>query len=588
VRVDDLFLLLASFTIVLLVAMNIATSYRTLLDALDAAPSDRLFVLEWHDVDDCHSVTFGDFRRRASQHACFLKQQGVRCGDRVVFVMPQGIALMAAFVGSMSLGALPAILAYPNKKVDSAKYSSGLGGVTATLKAPHVVVDANFPKDLIGDVSTSGATKLIHSPDSIESLGELDPVHLSLHPQGLAFIQHSAGTTGLQKGVALSHSAVLRQLSHLVEVLNVSAVDRLYSWLPLYHDMGLIACFMLPMVCHLSVIMQPPAEWVLRPETMLKLIHDHKCTLAWLPNFTFQFVPRRASAVSRSPYDMSSLRALINCSEPVKTESMSEFYEAFANQGLKREALQSSYAMAENVFAVTQSEPEGPLQIYADGQRFRSEHLIDEVPSNTEGAISFTSSGRLLPQNQARIVSETGETLPSLHVGEILIKSDSLFDGYFNRPDLTAQVMIDGWYRTGDFGFFHGAELFVVGRKKDLLIIGGENIYPQDVEEIVCSHPAVHDGRAVALGLFNPGLGTEELVVVAEVEQQEVLEKSAQIERELRAKVFVEMGVSVRFLFLKPPRWIVKSTAGKLARSTTREKLLREYPGLRSQRMEDL
>jgi fatty-acyl-CoA synthase len=588
VRVDDLFLLLASFTIVLLVAMNIATTYRTLLDALDAAPSDRLFVLEWHDVDDCHSVTFGDFRRRASQHACFLKQQGVRCGDRVVFVMPQGIALMAAFVGSMSLGALPAILAYPNKKVDSAKYSSGLGGVTATLKAPHVVVDANFPKDLIGDVSTSGATKLIHSPDSIESLGELDPVHLSLHPQGLAFIQHSAGTTGLQKGVALSHSAVLRQLSHLVEVLNVSAVDRLYSWLPLYHDMGLIACFMLPMVCHLSVIMQPPAEWVLRPETMLKLIHDHKCTLAWLPNFTFQFVPRRASAVSRSPYDMSSLRALINCSEPVKTESMSEFYEAFANQGLKREALQSSYAMAENVFAVTQSEPEGPLQIYADGQRFRSEHLIDEVPSNTEGAISFTSSGRLLPQNQARIVSETGETLPSLHVGEILIKSDSLFDGYFNRPDLTAQVMIDGWYRTGDFGFFHGAELFVVGRKKDLLIIGGENIYPQDVEEIVCSHPAVHDGRAVALGLFNPGLGTEELVVVAEVEQQEVLEKSAQIERELRAKVFVEMGVSVRFLFLKPPRWIVKSTAGKLARSTTREKLLREYPGLGSQRMEDL
>jgi acyl-CoA synthetase (AMP-forming)/AMP-acid ligase II len=588
VRVDDLFLLLASFTIVLLVAMNIATSYRTLLDALDAAPSDRLFVLEWHDVGDCHSVTFGDFRRRASQHACFLKQQGVRCGDRVVFVMPQGIALMAAFVGSMSLGALPAILAYPNKKVDSAKYSSGLGGVTATLKAPHVVVDANFPKDLIGDVSTSGATKLIHSPDSIESLGELDPVHLSLHPQGLAFIQHSAGTTGLQKGVALSHSAVLRQLSHLVEVLNVSAVDRLYSWLPLYHDMGLIACFMLPMVCHLSVIMQPPAEWVLRPETMLKLIHDHKCTLAWLPNFTFQFVPRRASAVSRSPYDMSSLRALINCSEPVKTESMSEFYEAFANQGLKREALQSSYAMAENVFAVTQSEPEGPLQIYADGQRFRSEHLIDEVPSNTEGAISFTSSGRLLPQNQARIVSETGETLPALHVGEILIKSDSLFDGYFNRPDLTAQVMIDGWYRTGDFGFFHGAELFVVGRKKDLLIIGGENIYPQDVEEIVCSHPAVHDGRAVALGLFNPGLGTEELVVVAEVEQQEVLEKSAQIERELRAKVFVEMGVSVRFLFLKPPRWIVKSTAGKLARSTTREKLLREYPGLGGQRMEDL
>ncbi len=559
-----------------------AAGYRTLLDALEAAPADRLFVLEWHDLDDQHSVTFGDFRRLASQHACFLKQRGVRRGDRVVFLMPQGVALMAAFVGSMSLGALPAILAYPNLKVDSAKYSSGLRGVTASLKAPHVVVDAGFPKDLIGDLSTGGGTNLIHSPDSFQSLGGLDPADLATHPNGLAFIQHSAGTTGLQKGVALSHAAVLRQLTHLVEVLKVNADDRLYSWLPLYHDMGLIACFMMPMVCHLPVIMQPPAEWVLRPETMLKLIHDHKCTLAWLPNFTFQLVPRRTSVLTRTQYDMSSLRALVNCSEPVKTESMSEFYEAFAHHGLKREALQSSYAMAENVFAVTQSGPQGPLQIYADGRCFRSEHLIDLVSSAAKGAISFTSSGRLLPQNQARIVSETGESLPRLRVGEILIKSDSLFDGYYNRPDLTAQVMFDGWYRTGDLGFLHGEELFVVGRKKDLLIVGGENIYPQDVEEVVSGHPAVHDGRAVALGLFNPNLGTQDLVVVAEVERSELLVNSAQIEREIRARVFAEMGVAVRFLFLKPPKWVVKSTAGKPARSTTREKLLREHPSLHS------
>jgi fatty-acyl-CoA synthase len=564
------------------VTMNIAAAgYHTLLDALEAAPSDRLFVLEWHDVDDHHSITFGDFRRLASQHACFLKQQGVRCGDRIAFVMPQGIALMAAFVGSMRLGALPAILAYPNMKVDSAKYSYGLRGVTATLKAPHVVVDANFPANLIGDLSTSSATKLIHSPNSVDHIDELDPTDFSMHPQGLAFIQHSAGTTGLQKGVALSHAAVLRQLNHLVEVLRVSVADRLYSWLPLYHDMGLIACFMMPMACHLSVIMQPPAEWVSRPDTMLKLIHDHKCTLAWLPNFAFQFIPRRTSADNRSKYDLSSLRAVINCSEPVKTESMNEFYEAFAPQGLKYEALQSSYAMAENVFALTQSGPESPPHIYADGWRFRNEHLIEEVSSSSvQGAMPFTSSGRLLPQNEARIVSEASQTLPALHVGEILIKSDSLFDGYFNRPDLTAKAMIDGWYRTGDLGFFDGEELFVVGRKKDLLIIGGENIYPQDVEEIVCAHPAVHDGRAVALGFFNPDLGTEDLVVVAEVEQLEILEKSAVIERELRARVFADMGVAVRFLILKPPGWIVKSTAGKPARSTTREKLLRDHPNL--------
>jgi acyl-CoA synthetase (AMP-forming)/AMP-acid ligase II len=165
-------------------------------------------------------------------------------------------------------------------------------------------------------------------------------------------------------------------------------------------------------------------------------------------------------------------------------------------------------------------------------------------------------------------------------VGEILVKSDSLFEGYYNRSDLTALSMVDGWYRTGDLGFFHEEELFVVGRKKDVLILSGENVYPQDVEDIVCGHPAIHDGRAVAIGLFNPDSGTEDLVVVAEVEQHEFLEHKAQIEREIRGSIFSQIGVPVRSLLLKPPGWIVKSTAGKPARSTTREKLLLEHPNL--------
>jgi fatty-acyl-CoA synthase len=556
--------------------------YRTLLDALEAAPADRPFVLEWHDDDDHSSVTFGDFRRCARRYASFLKQHGVCRSDRVVFVMPQGIALMAAFVGSMTLGALPAILAYPNVKVDSAKYSFGLRGVSANLQAPHIVVDPGFPPALRAELCAGATTNLIPCPASVDSFDELHNADFCAHPEGLAFIQHSAGTTGLQKGVALSHAAVLRQLSHLVETIRITTADRVYSWLPLYHDMGLIACFVMPMVCHLPVIMQSPSEWVLRPDTMLKLISGHKSTLAWLPNFAFQFVPRRTSSASLPKCDLSSLRALVNCSEPVRTESMNEFYDAFAPQGLRREALQTSYAMAENVFAVSQSGPRPPLQIYADGQRFRSDHFINEVSPDTQGAISFTSSGRLLPQNQARIVSESREVLPPLRVGQILIYSDSLFDGYYHRPDLTAKVLIDGWYHTGDLGFFHQDELFVVGRQKDLLIIGGENIYPQDVEEIVCAHSAIHDGRAVALGIFNAALGTQDLAVVAEVQQQELLENRTHIEREIRAAILADLGVAVRFLFLKPPKWIVKSTAGKPARSTTREKLLQEHPHLQS------
>ena len=248
---------------------------------------------------------------------------------------------------------------------------------------------------------------------------------------------------------------------------------------------------------------------------------------------------------------------------------------------MKREALQSSYAMAENVFAVTQSDIQRPpKRIWADGQRFRAEHLIAAVAEETPGALSFVSSGRLLPNNEVRIISDSGVLLPQGRVGEIFIKSDCMFEGYYNRPDLTAEAIVDGWYHSGDLGFYLDGELYVVGRKKDLLIVGGENIYPQDIEEVVCSHPAIHDGRTIAMGIYNPDLGTEEIIVVAEVEREDLLNNVSTIEREIRSQVVAASGVAVRAILLKPPKWIVKSTAGKAARSSTREKLLKEHPEL--------
>jgi len=179
-----------------------------------------------------------------------------------------------------------------------------------------------------------------------------------------------------------------------------------------------------------------------------------------------------------------------------------------------------------------------------------------------------------------RIVATDGRDLPDGTVGEILISSDSLFHGYYNRPDLTAKALQGGWYWSGDLGFRLEGELYVIGRKNDLIIVAGKNIYPQDIEEIVYSHPAIHDGRAVAIGLSNPDLGTEDIIVVAEVEEEEQLNHGFAIERSLKNAIVAELGVAVRAIYLKPPRWIVKSTAGKPARSTTREKLLAEHPEL--------
>ncbi len=561
--------------------------HRNIIEALEAAPGDRPFVTAWVNEDEQETVTFAEFRRRARLQAGVLRRQSVNSGDRVIIIMPQGILAMTVFVGAMMLGAVPVIIAYPNDKIEPAKYRFGVAGVTANLNAKVVVIDEEFPDEMLGYVSLGEDTSLIRARDGGSTGGEEELRNVVEPGDGLAFIQHSAGTTGLQKGVALTHTSVLRQLEHLAQALKIDgATDRIYSWLPLYHDMGLIACFILPMAYHVPLVMQSPLDWVMHPETMLQVISEHKCTLAWLPNFAFQFVPRRTRPNRRAQYDLSSVRVLIDCSEPVRTSSMQEFQNAFAGTGLKAGALQTSYAMAENVFAVTQSDidqPTGPSRIWADGKQFRNSHRVVRVEEGSAGSISFTSSGRLLPNHEIRIVSDSGAPLGESQAGEILIKSDCLFGGYYNRADLTAKAIVDGWYYTGDLGFCASGELYVVGRKKDIIIVGGENIYPQDIEEIAASHCAVHDGRVVAMGVYNPDLGTEEIIIVAEVESEDLLANTVEVEREIRGQVTAGLGVTIGTVLLKPPKWIVKSTAGKPARSATLEKLQKEHPELNAE-----
>lgn len=558
-------------------------SFRTLVEALFAAPPDKPFVTMWRDEDDIDSVTFAQFTRRSVIQAAGMREGGARAGDTVILIMPQGIPLMTAFAGAMMLGAVPAILAYPNFKVEPAKYRSGLAGVTRNLRARLVVVDQNLPEGFMSHLDTGEGAGLIRGIDSTTGDSEQLSVCACAGSDKIAFIQHSAGTTGLQKGVALSHSAVLRQLDHLAAVLKVNDSDRIYSWLPLYHDMGLIACFMLPLVYHLPVVMQAPDDWVLQPATMLELITQFRCTLSWVPNFTLQFLARRVRAEDREDFDLSSLRALINCSEPVRAQSLDEFTAAYCGYGLRGSAIQSSYAMAENVFAVTQSDPDapgGPKRLWVDAERFRNEHLAVPVPAHYADALCFVSSGRCLPGNQVRAASADGRDLSAGGVGEILIRSDSLFEGYYNRPDLTDAVLKDGWYWSGDLGFVWDDEVYVVGRKKDLIIVAGKNIHPHDVEEIVGKHPDIHDGRVVALGLYNADAGTEDIVVVAELHHDEAGIDAIVVERAVRGAVVAELGVAIRRVYLKPPRWLVKSTAGKPARAATRDKLLAEHPEL--------
>jgi acyl-CoA synthetase (AMP-forming)/AMP-acid ligase II len=560
--------------------MPAEVGYGTLVDALYAAPAEKPFITVWHDEDDIEQMTFGEFAQSSKAKAHQFRDLGVSAGDRVVVILPQGATLMAAFAGAMMLGAVPAILAYPNFKVEPQKYAAGLAGVTRNLQARLVVVDDEFPTAWLEHITLADGARLARVSSGVSSCSDSLLPREFQNPAGLAFIQHSAGTTGLQKGVALSHAAVLTQLHHLAASLKISDQDRLYSWLPLYHDMGLIACFMLPLVYHLPIVMQSPMEWVVHPGAMMQLISEFRCTLAWLPNFAYQLLARRVRAEDRLNYDLSSLRALVNCSEPVRAQSIDEFVGAYRDSKLPPDVVKTSYAMAENVFAITQSPVDGsPRRIRVDRRALWNEHKVVTVGDDVDKSVCFVSSGQCIGGNRVRI-ADTNGAVQEGRLGEILIQSDSLFGGYFNRPELTAQAFQDGWYRSGDLGFIHDGELYVIGRKKDLIIVAGKNIYPQDIEEIVCNHPAIHDGRSVAFGLYNSDLGTDDIIIVAETESEEALKASYEIERAVRNAIVAELDVVPHAIYLKPPRWIVKSTAGKPARATTREKLLIEHPEL--------
>jgi fatty-acyl-CoA synthase len=549
----------------------------TLIDALDRAPADAPFITFWSDDAAAPPVTFGEFAARSRRWAGALAALGARPGDRVVLIVRQSVDLMVAFAAAMRLGAVPAILAYPHRKLEPNKYRAGLSGVSKNLTPRLFVIDDELPQELRASLDVAGASivtigQLRAAPESTTTFAPL--------ATDLAFIQHSAGTTGLQKGVALSHEAVLHQVRALSATLGLTPADRVCSWLPLYHDMGLVACFMLPMACTIPVVMQDPLEWVIQPASMLRAMTAERCTLAWLPNFAFQFMARRVNEEERQGLDLSHVRAFVSCSEPVRAGSIDEFCTAFGPYGLRRSMVQTSYAMAETVFAVTQS-PVGtdlePRRIWADGAKLRDERRVVEAVPDSPGALCLVSSGPLLNEVSARVVAPGGEEAAPEGLGEIHVRAPWLFNGYYNRPDLTDKAMRDGWYASGDLGLVRDGELFVLARTKDLIIVGGRNIYPEDVEAIVTAHPRVHDGRAVALGFYNAEAGTEDIVVVAEAHSPEHLADRVEIERALRQAVTVELGVPVR-VCLKEPGWIVKSSAGKPARADTRAKLLASNP----------
>jgi len=542
----------------------------TILDArLLHADREAEVFCEFLQAGRTTSIRHGDLWREAARYAHLFQRHGVPRGSVVVIILRHSPELLYSFLGAMLAGAIPSFMPPPSAKQDPTHYWRSheklferIGsGVLLTDGGSLAAVAQNLPRLSLHLLDAAEAAELPAQCDEVGATSD-----------GIALLQHSSGTTGLKKGVALSHRAVLRQIASYRGALGLRPDDRVVSWLPLYHDMGLIACFLLPLVTGTPVVMLDPFEWVVTPRRLFEAIQRFHGTLCWQPNFAFHHLCRTVRPAA--DLDLSSMRAWIDCSEPCRAETLQMFARTFCGAGVTVEQLQVCYAMAETVFAVTQTPPgRQPRALHVDPEVLRTERRIVVASEQDPSRQTFLSTGPVVPGLQVRIVDDAGAPQPADRIGIVAIAGDFLFDGYFKLEDETRRKLRDGWYRTGDLGFFHDGELYVTGRAHDLIIVHGRNYYAHELEYLVNQVPGVHPGRNVAAGWFKPEIGSEEIVVMAEIDSGAPVDR-ARLVQEIKQALLDHAGLLVYDVHLVGPGWLVKTTSGKISRSENLAKYL--------------
>ncbi len=510
-------------------------------------------------------LTNAALRDGAMRWAAALRARGARVGDVVLLSLPLGGPLLEAFIGTLVAGCVPSMMPVPTPKQDARLFWSSHDQLFARLGGGLIVTTSTNAAAIAAHI-TSTSMAVLTPEDFASDDGSLvrdEPVH-RWQGTDVACLQHSSGTTGLKKGVALTFDAIEAQLASLTRVLDANVEDTIVSWLPLYHDMGFVACLLQPLRTGMTSVLLDPFCWLLDPLSFFEAIARHKGTLAWMPNFAFAHLVNAAFDDDRRA-DLSSLRALIDCSETCRPETLQAFAGRFLGWGLRPSAPQTCYAMAETVFAVTQSAG-APRTIQVERAALEAGRVV-----SSPGGAALVSSGVPLPGVTLTILDEAGAPLPPGHVGQIAIGAPFLFRGYHLEPERTTAAFRDGGYLTGDLGFRLDDDLFVLGRRDDLLILLGRNVYANEIEGLLSDVAGLKPGRVVAMGLDDASVGSQELVIVAEtVPGTEAKATRAAV----RLRLESILGIAPKRIVFVAPGWLVKSTSGKIGRAENRRKFL--------------
>jgi len=577
---------------------SIVETAETLIDVMryrgihDAARTHLLITEDDEHGEHHFTVTFGELFTAAQKCAEELARRGVPAGGRVSLMLPTSCQFFICYSGILLAGAIPVPI-YPPYRADrieeyaerqSAILNNAGVCLLLTFRRAEAVAKLLKPrvKSLLGVVD---AQKLLEAaekepPPAPGALPAFLTGSRMRKGSDIALLQYTSGSTGNPKGVVLTHTNLLANMRALAQAVQLGPGDVGVSWLPLYHDMGLIGAWLTLYLHGVPVVVMSPLAFLTRPERWLHTFSKHKGTIAAAPNFAYELCVRKISDKAMEGVDLSSWRRALNGAEPVNPDTLERFSQRFGKLGFRKEALLPVYGLAEASLGVTVPPlGRGPLVDCVQRDAFTTQGRAVPTSSGEEGSISFVSSGKPLAGHDVLIVDAEGNEVPDRVEGFLWFRGPSATSGYYNNPEATAQLFPRGpatppdeypWLNSGDRAYRADGEIYVTGRVKDIIIKGGRNLYPHEVEGLASSVEGIRKGCVVAFGLKDEDSGTEKLVIVAESRETHTA-KRASIAAKIADQVSRGLGLPPDRVELIPPGSIPKTSSGKLRRDETKQ-----------------
>ena len=545
----------------------------TLVDALEwhaAHHPGRVHVQLLDESGESTALTYGDLRDGARRVAGGLSAYGLEPGETVAIMLPTGLEYLQAFFGVLLAGGVPVPI-YPPAR---------LSQLEDHLRRHARILDNARARRLVTFEPALAVSRLLSAQiDALHGVLDVDGLLRSAFPErewspaptDTAFLQYTSGSTGDPKGVVLSHADVLESLDAMHQALEIEGGDVFVSWLPLYHDMGLVGAWLGSLYYAMPLVLMSPLVFLARPVRWLEAIHRYRATLSGGPNFAYEMCRQRIRESELAGLDLGSWRVAFNGAEPVSVDTQDGFASRFSPFGFEPNALAPVYGLAEATLGVAFTPVgRGPRYDHVDREVMQKQRRAKPVEESGAASTTFVGSGFPIPGFEVRTVDDAGRETAERRVGRIQFRGPSTTSGYFRNPEASRALFDGDWLESGDLAYVADGELFITGRVKDLIIRGGRNVYPYELEQAAGEVEGVRRGCVAVFGSEDRSSGTERLVVVAETRETDTETRSAMI-RAIEGAAIRHLGSPPDEVVLVPPYTVLKTSSGKIRRGAVRE-----------------